>query len=158
TVVLGRTDHGTRASSPSLAPAAPRAGAERLTIPGYEIDRPLGHGGMGVVYEARQVKANRTVALKMVLAGAHASAVDPARFKTEPEAVARLQPPNIVQVFEVGEHDGLPFFSLEFCSGGSLAQKLAGTPLAPRAAAELVERLARAMHAAHQKGVIHRDL
>jgi WD40 repeat protein/tRNA A-37 threonylcarbamoyl transferase component Bud32 len=127
-------------------------------IPGYEVLELLGRGGMGVVYKARQVKLNRVVALKMIRAGAHAGEADLARFRTEAQAIARLQHPNIVQIYEVGEHDGLPFFSLEFCPGGSLEKKLVGTPLPPRDAAALVERLARAMHAVHTKGVIHRDL
>jgi hypothetical protein len=113
---------------------------------------------MGVVYQARQTRLGRVVALKMILSGAHAGADDLARFRTEAEAIARLQHPHIVQIYEVGEHGGLPYFSLEFCPGGSLAQKLAGTPLPPREAAVLVETLARAMQAAHDKGVIHRDL
>jgi hypothetical protein len=113
---------------------------------------------MGVVYKARQVKANRPVALKVILAGGHAGESELARFRTEGEALARLTHPNIVQVFEVGEHQGRPFFSLELCPGGSLDRKLAGTPLPPREAARLVEVLARAMHAAHQANVIHRDL
>ena len=104
-------------------------------VPGYEILGELGRGGMGVVYKARQIKANRLVALKMVLAGGHAGAAGLERFKTEAEAIARLQHPHIVQVFEVGACAGLPFFSLEFCSGGSLDRKLAGTPLPPGEAA-----------------------
>ena len=127
-------------------------------VPGYEILGELGRGGMGVVYLARHVKLDRAVALKMILTAGHAGEADLARFKTEAETVARLQHPNIVQIFEVGEHGGLPFFSLEFCPGGNLAQKLKGTPLPPREAAALVEKLARAMHAAHEKGVLHRDL
>ncbi len=94
----------------------------------------------------------------MILSGGHAGAADLARFRTEAEAIARLQHPNIVQIHEVGEHGGLPYFSLEFCAGGSLEKKLAGTPLPPKEAAALVETLARAMQAAHEKGVIHRDL
>jgi tRNA A-37 threonylcarbamoyl transferase component Bud32 len=129
-----------------------------LRIPGYEVLATLGRGGMGVVYKARQTKLGRAVALKMILSGAHAGAAELARFRTEAEAIARLQHPNIVQIHEVGEHGGLPFFSLEFCPGGSLERKLGGTPLLPREAAALVEALARAMDAAHQKGVIHRDL
>jgi len=113
---------------------------------------------MGVVYKARHLRLNRVVALKMILSGAHAGATHLARFQTEAQAVARLQHPNIVQVHEVGEHDGKPFFSLEFCEGGSLDRKLAGHPLPPQQAAQLVETLARGMHAAHQANVIHRDL
>jgi WD40 repeat protein len=127
-------------------------------MPGYELLKVLGRGGMGVVYQARHLKLNRIVGLKVILGGGHAGAADLDRFRTEAEAIARLQHPHIVQVFEVGEHDGLPFLSLEFCPGGSLDKKLAGTPLPPAEAAVLVEKLARAMHAAHQKGVIHRDL
>jgi hypothetical protein len=127
-------------------------------IAGYEVLGELGRGGMGVVYKARQVPLDRVVALKMILAGGHAGPEERARFRREAEAVARLQHPNIVQVFEVGEHDGLPFFSIEFCPGGSLDRKLAGTPLPPREAAALVEKLATAMDAAHRKGVLHRDL
>jgi serine/threonine-protein kinase len=127
-------------------------------VPGYELLAELGRGGMGVVYQARHGKLNRVVALKMILAGSHAGAADLARFQTEAEAIARLQHPNIVQVHEVGEHEGKPFFSLEFCAGGSLAQKLNGTPLPAREAAALLETLARAMQAAHDQHIIHRDL
>jgi serine/threonine-protein kinase len=127
-------------------------------IPGYELLGELGRGGMGVVYKARQIKLNRLVALKMILAGGHAGTAELLRFQTEAEAIARLQHPNIVQVYEVGEHEGRPFFSLEFCDGGSLERKLAGTPLPSRDAAALVETLARAVQAAHDKGIVHRDL
>jgi ABC-type amino acid transport substrate-binding protein/tRNA A-37 threonylcarbamoyl transferase component Bud32 len=128
------------------------------SVAGYQIMAELGRGGMGVVYQARQTKLNRLVALKMILSGGHASSADLARFRTEAEAIARLQHPNIVHIYEVGEHNGLPFLSLEFCAGGNLEKKLQGKALAPGEAVALVEKLARAMHAAHQKGVIHRDL
>jgi tetratricopeptide (TPR) repeat protein len=111
---------------------------------------------MGVVYKARQVGLRRTVALKRIFADA--APQDVARFRREAEAVARLQHPNIVQIHEVGEHDGLPFFSMEFCPGGSLDRKLAGTPLPATQAAILLSTLARAVHAAHQAGIVHRDL
>jgi serine/threonine-protein kinase len=140
-------------------PAEPGpAGPGGPAIPGYEILGELGRGGMGVVYQARHIALGRLVALKMILAGGHAGEQDLRRFRAEAEAVARLQHPNIVQIFEVGEQDGLPYFSLEFCAGGSLAGQLDGTPLPPRQAAQLVETLARAMHAAHRAGVVHRDL
>jgi WD40 repeat protein/tRNA A-37 threonylcarbamoyl transferase component Bud32 len=127
-------------------------------VSGYEILAELGRGGMGVVYQARQTKLNRLVALKMVLAGAHAGPEDLARFQAEAEAVASLQHPHIVQIFEVGRHAGLPFFALEYLEGGSLQDKLRGASLPPREAAQLVETLARAMHAAHGRGIVHRDL
>jgi tetratricopeptide (TPR) repeat protein/tRNA A-37 threonylcarbamoyl transferase component Bud32 len=127
------------------------------TLPGYEIICELGRGGMGVVYKARQLKLNRLVAIKMILAGEHAGRVALERFCREAEAVARLQHPNIVQIHEVGEHRGLPYFSLEYVEGGSLAQQLT-RPRSARQAAELIEKLARAVHAAHEHGVIHRDL
>jgi serine/threonine protein kinase/tetratricopeptide (TPR) repeat protein len=126
--------------------------------PSYEVLEELGKGGMGVVYKARQKGLNRLVALKMILAGRHAGAGKLARFRTEAEAIARLQHPNIVQIFEVGEYQGAPFLALEYCDGGSLEEALAGTPLPPRPAAALLETLARAVHVAHQVGVIHRDL
>jgi hypothetical protein len=127
-------------------------------VPGYEILEELGRGGMGVVYRARQVGLNRVVALKMILSGEYAGAEELARFQAEAEAIARLHHPNIVQIHEVGEHNGRPFFSLEYCPSGNLARKLAGTPLPPREAAALIEQLARAVEAAHQRQVIHRDL
>jgi serine/threonine-protein kinase len=126
-------------------------------VPSYEILGELGRGGMGVVYQARQIKAGRLVALKMVLAGNFADPSQMARFRTEAEAGARLSHPNIVQVFEVGECQGRPFFSMEFCTG-SLAGKLATAPLEPAEAAKLVQSLATAVEAAHQANIIHRDL
>jgi hypothetical protein len=151
-------------------PPAPGSAADATpglpAVPGYELLAELGRGGMGVVYQARQVSLNRLVALKMILAGGYAGEHELARFRTEAEAVARLQHPHIVQIHEVGEVASgggdapvkLPFFSLEYCPGGSLAGKLPGTPLPPREAAPLAAALARAMAAAHQKGIIHRDL
>jgi WD40 repeat protein len=132
--------------------------ADRPAVPGYEILSELGRGGMGVVYQARQVALNRVVALKMVLAGGHAGEADLARFRTEAEAIARLQHPHIVQIHEVGESGGLPFFALEYCAGGSWEKKLGGTPLPAREAARLIEALAGAVQAAHQAGIVHRDL
>src|SRR5262245_60952534 len=129
-----------------------------LSPPGYEIVRELGRGGMGVVFLARQVGFNRVVALKMVLAGGYAGPAERDRFRTEGQAIARLTHAGIVQVFEVGEHDGKPFFSFEFCPGGSLEKKLGGNPLPDREAATLLRRLAEAMQAAHAAGIVHRDL
>jgi serine/threonine-protein kinase len=113
---------------------------------------------MGVVYKARQLKLSRPVALKMIIGGKFASASDLARFLHEAEAVASLRHPHIVQVHDVGDLDGLPYFTMEYVEGGSLGQKLAGTPQSALDAAELVARLARAVQAAHDAGIVHRDL
>ena len=160
------TDH-TPASSPTwgstspFVPGAitePECAAGAAAVPGYEIEGVLGRGGMGVVYKARHLALKRSVALKMILAGGHAGPQELARFRIEAEAVARLQHPNIVQVFEVGEAGGHPFCALEFVEGGSLAGKLEGQPLPARDAARLVETLARAVQLAHSRNVVHRDL
>ena len=129
-----------------------------LAVPGYEILSELNCGGMGIVYRARQLGLNRLVALKMVLAGAQASEADRARFRAEAEAVARLQHPNIVQIYEVGAHGGRPYFSMELVRGPTLARVCRGRPQSPAAAAALVETLARAIHCAHLEGIVHRDL
>src|SRR5262249_8140284 len=130
----------------------------RQAPPGYEILGTLGRGGMGVVYKARQLGLNRLVALKMILAGPHASVDQMERFRSEARTVARLRHPHIVQIHEIGDHDGRPYFSLEYVDGGSLEKRLGGTPLPAREAARLVELLARAIHEAHQLAIIHRDL
>jgi serine/threonine protein kinase len=127
-------------------------------LPGYEVLETIGSGGMGKVYKARQLGLNRLVALKMILSGVHARPAELARFRTEAEAVARLHHPNIVQIYEVGAHDGVPFLALEYVAGGSLEQLLNGQPLQPRRAAELVRTLAEAVHHAHEQGIVHRDL
>jgi serine/threonine protein kinase len=124
----------------------------------YTILEQVGRGGMGVVYKARQTKPSRLVAIKMILAGSHARTANVERFLKDAETIASLQHPNIVQVYKVEEHEGKPFFSLEYCGGGNLAQKLKATPLPGREAALLVQTLARAIQAAHEKGIIHRDL
>jgi serine/threonine-protein kinase len=127
-------------------------------VAGYEVISVLGRGAMGVVYKARQRGLKRLVALKMILAGKHASEQDLARFRVEANAVAQLQHPGIVQIYEVGEDEGRPFFSLEFVDGSSLHQKLQGMPLPPKEAAALLRKMAEAMAYAHERGVIHRDL
>src|SRR5215218_2070623 len=103
--------------------------AVAVTVPNYEVFEEIGRGGMGIVYRARDTRLDRIVALKMILAGAHADPDQRARFLQEARAAAQLQHPNIVQVFEVGEHDGCPYFSMEYVPGGSLADLVAAGPL-----------------------------
>jgi formylglycine-generating enzyme required for sulfatase activity len=129
-----------------------------VAVPGYEIEKVLGRGGMGVVYKARHLALKRTVALKMILAGGHAGPHELTRFRIEAEAVARLQHPNIVQIHEVGEAAGYPYCALEFVDGGDLAKRIHDSPMTPPEASKLVEFLARAMQLAHSRNVVHRDL
>ncbi|HBI46877.1 MAG TPA: hypothetical protein DDY78_29095 [Planctomycetales bacterium] len=163
----GKTATYRLGDAPTLAPvpasdasfsAAPPVTTKVRHIGDYELLDEIGRGGMGVVYKARQLSLNRLIALKMILAGDHAGASQLSRFRDEAEALARLQHPHIVQIFEVGEHEGHPYFSMEFVEGCSLAQKLDGTPLPPHESAKLVELLARGIHYAHQQGIVHRDL
>ena len=127
-------------------------------VAGYKILKVLGQGGMGIVYKARQRGLKRIVALKMISAVGHHAPEDLARFRSEAMAVADLQHPNIVQIYEVGEDNGQPFFSLEYVAGGSLARKIAGTPLPPREAAHWSRRSPTACEYAHERGIVHRDL
>jgi tRNA A-37 threonylcarbamoyl transferase component Bud32/tetratricopeptide (TPR) repeat protein len=129
-----------------------------LVVGDYQIVSELGRGGMGVVYKARHRKLNRLVALKMILSGRHTSNDSLERFIAEARAVAKLQHPGIVQIFDIGEHDGLPYFSLEFVEGKDLQKDLNGLPRAPRRCAEMVEQLAVAMQYAHDHRILHRDL
>lgn len=138
-------------------PAYPAPGLP-VTFPGYEILGELGRGGMGVVYQARQRNLNRLVALKVIIAGPHASAADKARFRLEAEAGARLRHPNIVQVFDIGEHDGYGYIAFELVEGNTLRKWQNGRPTDPREAARLIATLARAVQHAHDNGIIHRDI
>ena len=140
------------------APVPWQTGAELPRITGYEVEALLGRGGMGVVYRARQLGLNRAVALKMLLAGAYATRSERQRFAREAELVAGLRHPNLVQIYDVGDLDGRPYFTMEFVEGGSLADAIAGTPRPGRQAAELVATLADAIAAAHRGGVVHRDI
>jgi hypothetical protein len=148
----------TTVDEPSGAPAKRAPPAPLPEIPGYEILEELGRGGMGAVYKARQVRAERTVALKVLLAGDYADASQRERFRAEAVALARLKHPNVVQIYEVGEHRGHLFFTMELVPGGSLAQQLAGKPTPPREAARTLETLARALQTVHEHGILHRDL
>ena len=128
------------------------------SVPGYEIIEILGRGGMGVVFKARQLALQRMIALKMFQNWARADEKELARFRAEADVIARLQHPNIVQIYDVGDVAGRPYFVLEYVAGGNLAQHLNGTPQSARLAAQFVEELARAVQAAHVNGVVHRDL
>lgn len=124
----------------------------------YELLEEIGRGGMGIVYRARQKSLNRIVALKMILRGDMASSSDIARFRAEAESAAQLHHPNIVNVHEVGEWEGRPFFSMKLIEGTTLAKRLADGPLASRLAAEMLLPICRAIADAHRRGVLHRDL
>jgi tetratricopeptide (TPR) repeat protein/tRNA A-37 threonylcarbamoyl transferase component Bud32 len=149
---------GTFSASLPEAPPPPTRFSGPPAVPGYEILGVLGRGGMGIVYKARDQKLDRIVALKMIQHGGDRLEALLERLRVEAEVLARLQHPNIVQIFELDSHEGLPFLALEYVPGGSLAHKIAGVPQPAATAAQLVEVLARAMHAAHQCGVLHRDL
>jgi predicted Ser/Thr protein kinase len=150
---------GVGADGPASTRADGTADAEeQVELPGYELLGELGRGGMGVVYRARQTSLDRLVAVKMIAAGPHALPRQRERFRTEAAAVARLQHPNVVQVFEAGEAAGRRYFAMEHMDGGSLADRLAGVPMPPAAAAQLLRTLAGAVHYAHERGVLHRDL
>ena len=146
-------------SGPSPDPGLPpRPDVELPSIPGYEVQGVLGRGGVGVVFKAWHLRLHRPVAFKMLLAGACATPAERERFLREAEAVAGLCHPNIVQVFDAGEHDGRPYFTMELADGGTLAGTIAGTPQPARQGAALLTLLAEAIHFAHLGGVVHRDL
>lgn len=139
-------------------PAYPLEEMPLPTIPGYQVRKVLGRGGVGVVYEAVHERLNRTVAVKMLLSGQHASSNELERFLREAESVAGLHHPNVVSLYDVGEAEGKPYFTMEFIEGGSLARRLTDGPMPAREAAALVAKLADAIESAHRNGIIHRDL
>jgi serine/threonine protein kinase len=142
---------------PAESMVTPAPAGPPVSVAGFEILKELGRGGMGAVYKARQLSLNRIVALKMILSGQFAGQTERSRFRTEAEAIARLQHPNILQIYDFGEHEGRPYFALEFCEGGNLASRLAAG-IDVNESARLVEALARAVHHAHQHGIVHRDI
>jgi serine/threonine-protein kinase len=150
--------HESLSAATTLSQSCPMDVQEWAALVGYDLLGELGRGGMGVVYRARQRGLGRLVALKMIRAAGLVDGEPLLRFRAEAEAVARLRHPNIVQIYEIGELAGRPYFSLELAEGGSLDAKLAGTPQPARQAAALVEPLARAVHHAHEHGIVHRDL
>ncbi len=144
--------HTERQRAFAAAIAAPTA------LPGYELLEELGRGGMGVVYKVREVALDRVVALKMLLPGELSTPEMVARFRTEVETLTRLHHPNIIEIFDIGEYDHRPYFTMAYVPGASLDRLLLGKPQDVLASARLIETLARAMHAVHEQGIIHRDL
>jgi len=149
------TDSSAGTADPLASVQAPDG---RLRIGNYQILHEIGRGGMGVVYKARQANLSRIVALKMILAGEHAGLRERARLRNEAQAAAQLMHPNVVQIFEIGEHEGLPFLAMEYVAGGNLTRTLRAMPQAFRWSARLTETMARAIHVAHLRGIVHRDL
>ncbi|MGP0062492.1 MAG: protein kinase domain-containing protein [Isosphaeraceae bacterium] len=143
---------------PESRPPAAASRQKLPVVPGYEVLGELGRGGMGVVYKARQLRLNRVIALKMILAGAYAGPDAVERFMAEAEIFARLEHPNIVRIHAIGDFEQRPYVELEYVEGGSLESRLVGTPWPPREAARLVEDLARGVSEAHRMGIVHRDL
>jgi len=158
TGLAGHGDAGVAVGDAAIEAESGLRGRLPEAVDGYELISELGRGGMGVVYRARQLNPGRTVALKMILRGELASAADVARFRTEAAAAGRLSHPHIVPVFEVGEHQGQPFFSMPLIEGTTLARRLADGPLTSRDVAELLLPICRAVAESHRGGVLHRDL
>jgi eukaryotic-like serine/threonine-protein kinase len=160
-VAVGHVVHFAAASAPTMPPE-PKSNAPRPTPPSaignFQLQEELGRGGMGVVYKAWDAELGRHVALKMILRGMHATPTDLARFRVEAGAAAALSHPNIVPIYQVGEHEGQPFFVMKLIEGRTLAELVKHGPLPPRRAAEILLSVARAVEHAHDRGVLHRDL
>ena len=142
----------------SATEPGPEQSAPGFSVPGHRILSVLGRGGMGIVYKSWQISLRRLVALKVLDSGAGADPRSAARFQNEAEAVARFHHPNIIQIYELGEFEGLGYLVIEYAAGGSLRDRMAGTPQDPRESARMLEILAHAVHYAHQCGIVHRDL
>ncbi|MBM3846860.1 MAG: hypothetical protein FJ405_11330 [Verrucomicrobia bacterium] len=148
----------TEAGSPEEASPSPACALDR--IGDYEIVEEIGRGGMGIVFKARDLRLGRMVALKLILTGRLASDAEVKRFRVEAEATAQLEHPNIVPIYELGTHEGQPFFAMKLVEGGTLSERIshAGCPLPPREAVQITIGIARAVDHAHQRGILHRDL
>ena len=149
-----------RADKASASVTAPDAFEARMLgdLGDYTLLEEIGRGGQGVVYRARQKSLNRIVAVKVVSAGQRTTQAHLTRFRLEAETAASLDSPNIVPIYEVGERNGSCYFSMKFIEGGSLDQLCKREPMPIRRAAELITELARAVHYAHQRGILHRDI
>jgi tRNA A-37 threonylcarbamoyl transferase component Bud32 len=159
TITVWPLTQGESAEPASTLTVNPAAGLRVRYFGDYELQEEIARGGMGVVWKARQSSLNRTVALKMILAGKLASETEVQRFRREAEAAANLQHPNIVAIHEVGEHDGQHYYTMDYVAGRDLGAMVRESgPLPPARAAECVKTLAEAVHFAHQRGTLHRDL